>query len=274
MTSKNHHNLQCDFSEDLVSYLYGEIDSSEKNAFEKHLDKCASCDEELAAFGYIRASVRDWRVESFDLLETPKVKISFNNEHQTAETLISSNPSKSWIESIREIFSISPVWATSAIAILVLVLFSAVFMLNSSGSNELSATQPENKIEEKEIVLPKSETASTDNFNQNKVIKIEENSQHKTSDKSVASEKNPVENRNDNSSSRKLVVRSEVKLPKNNKTKKPVESAIAGNDRNKNNIKNSDNLNLRDAPKLSNLVEEDDDDALSLADLFDEVGSR
>jgi hypothetical protein len=46
--------------EDLVSYLYGDLEGAAKLAFERHLRDCAECRDELAAMRRVRADLLTW----------------------------------------------------------------------------------------------------------------------------------------------------------------------------------------------------------------------
>ncbi|MDQ3917956.1 MAG: zf-HC2 domain-containing protein, partial [Acidobacteriota bacterium] len=54
----------CGRGEELVAYLYGEAAPDEAEAFGRHLNDCAACREELAAFGGVREAVGAWRAEA------------------------------------------------------------------------------------------------------------------------------------------------------------------------------------------------------------------
>ena len=63
----------CERAEELVAYLYGEAAPDEAKAFRRHLNACAVCREELAAFGAVREAVGEWRAEV--LRTTPALDI-------------------------------------------------------------------------------------------------------------------------------------------------------------------------------------------------------
>src|SRR5262245_64709425 len=51
--------LECKhIDEKLLDFLYAELDTSEKQAFEAHVDGCARCRAELDAFGRVRHAAR------------------------------------------------------------------------------------------------------------------------------------------------------------------------------------------------------------------------
>ena len=44
-------------------YLYGELSKEQKKAFDKHLDACDLCRQELRAFQSVKNRLDDWRIE-------------------------------------------------------------------------------------------------------------------------------------------------------------------------------------------------------------------
>lgn len=64
MNNKDRFNApeDCGCKEDLVAYLYDEANSTERASFERHLDDCGSCRNELTAFGRVRDELSAWQV--------------------------------------------------------------------------------------------------------------------------------------------------------------------------------------------------------------------
>jgi anti-sigma factor RsiW len=52
----------CGRKEDLVTYLYGETNAEERLSFDRHLNDCAACRDELTTFGRVRDDLRAWQV--------------------------------------------------------------------------------------------------------------------------------------------------------------------------------------------------------------------
>ena len=46
--------------DDLVSYLYDDLDGASRLSFERHLRGCAGCRDELAAMRAVRADLLTW----------------------------------------------------------------------------------------------------------------------------------------------------------------------------------------------------------------------
>jgi Putative zinc-finger len=96
----------CNQVEQLMTYLYGEASPQEAKAFETHLEACAHCREDLAAFGDLRRSLETWEVEL-----SPRVNVTVE---------------RSPLDVLRELISLTPAWlrfagAAAASAAIVLV---------------------------------------------------------------------------------------------------------------------------------------------------------
>ncbi|CAN5721797.1 hypothetical protein BH18ACI4_BH18ACI4_12440 [soil metagenome] len=111
----------CERGNDLIAFLYGEIDERSARDFEEHLLNCAECESERGAFKQIRSSVIAWRQESLG----------------ATATLVAASPAfdrpsdpgqPSAIAAIREFFKLSPLWMKGAVAF-ASVLFCVVFVL-------------------------------------------------------------------------------------------------------------------------------------------------
>jgi hypothetical protein len=100
----------CDMHELLVTYLYGETTPEDNLRFESHVLECASCSQELSAFEGVRQSLQQWQ---FD--EAPYV-------HMVA----ASQPHKSVLALLKELFTILPVWAKGLGAVAAAMLVLAV----------------------------------------------------------------------------------------------------------------------------------------------------
>jgi anti-sigma factor RsiW len=85
---------ECGRKEDLVTYLYGEAKASDRLSFERHLDGCASCRNELTAFGRVRDDLSAWQVAA-----PPRAEIVLR---------------RSRIEALRELIGMFPAWVRGA----------------------------------------------------------------------------------------------------------------------------------------------------------------
>lgn len=130
----------CGRAEDLVGFLYGELNDADSKAFSSHLEECAWCGSELKAFGDLRQSVIAWRNESLNPLSTPR---SVNVPVQ----------GRSAVGAIREFFNLSPVWmkATVGFASVLFCIFAVLAVSGLRQSSSLIVTNAENRPSAAEI---------------------------------------------------------------------------------------------------------------------------
>lgn len=107
----------CERGNDLVSFLYQELEGLELRDFQQHLSGCSSCSKELASFQEIRSGVVAWRQESLGMNTLPA----------RAPFIDFAKPSA--IAAIRQFFALSPVWLKGAVAFASLLLFAVVISL-------------------------------------------------------------------------------------------------------------------------------------------------
>lgn len=102
---------KCDFSSDVVPYIYGEMSATGMFAFESHLPECERCTGELADVSFARYEVYDWKKLEFDPLPTPRM-LPF-------EDAVPAVVGGSWLDGLRAAFSgwLVPSSAFAAIAI-------------------------------------------------------------------------------------------------------------------------------------------------------------
>ena len=101
--------LTCGRENDLIGFLYGELNEVDAIAFQRHLNDCATCNAELADFGEVRESVVAWRNESLGSVAFPaQVMASSHNEAPP------TTPSA--MAALREFFNLSPLWMKGAVA--------------------------------------------------------------------------------------------------------------------------------------------------------------
>lgn len=70
--------FSCRFGETLIAVLYDEASEIEQRDFADHLNQCAACSSEVAAFGLTRAAITDWRNAEFASLVTPEITLPKN----------------------------------------------------------------------------------------------------------------------------------------------------------------------------------------------------
>jgi anti-sigma factor RsiW len=110
----------CEHSDDLILFLYGEANDHEAAQFEKHLQVCAHCQNEISSFGQIRESIGIWKDAALGAFVEPQV--------------IPPIKQKSALAALRSFFDLSPLWMKSAIGFAtVLVCLSLALLLTKSG---------------------------------------------------------------------------------------------------------------------------------------------
>ena len=102
--------LICGRENELISFLYGELNEVEATAFQRHLTACAACNTELAGFGEVRESVVAWRNESLG-------RVTFTAPIETPRATPSA------VAALREFFNLSPLWMKSAVAFAAVLFF-------------------------------------------------------------------------------------------------------------------------------------------------------
>jgi anti-sigma factor RsiW len=124
----------CAKAKELVAYLYHEASEREAKEFESHMQACASCEAELAAFGHVRSSIADWRNQALGSVE---FRASADRVTPATELRKASPPRRaSAMTALREFFALSPVWlraatALASLAICALVVWAAVRTLEA-----------------------------------------------------------------------------------------------------------------------------------------------
>ena len=99
--------LVCGRENDLIGFLYGELNEVETIAFQRHLRECPACNAELADFGEVRESVVAWRNESLGAVALPA---------QVTTTTKTPRATPSAVAALREFFNLSPLWMKGAVA--------------------------------------------------------------------------------------------------------------------------------------------------------------
>ncbi len=91
----------CERADDLVGFLYGELTDWEARKFERHMQDCAACTTEYAAFGQLRESIVAWRNEA----------LGPGAGRVLTSTVLPIQPRPpSALAALREFFNLSPLW--------------------------------------------------------------------------------------------------------------------------------------------------------------------
>jgi hypothetical protein len=110
----------CGRENDLIAFLYGELDPGESSMFRSHVQECRSCATELQEFTGIRDSVVAWRNEALVGVTTTTV--------QAPIVLSSAVRKPGALAALREFFTLSPLWMKGAVvfASLLFCLFAVL----------------------------------------------------------------------------------------------------------------------------------------------------
>jgi anti-sigma factor RsiW len=77
MLNKNDHNSSCSRGEEVISYIYREMSTADARRFESHLQGCSECVAELAALSEPHLAVYEWRTGEFDHLSLPLINVQY-----------------------------------------------------------------------------------------------------------------------------------------------------------------------------------------------------
>ena len=112
----------CGRADEIVSYIYGEIDGTPRTEFENHLRDCVICTDEFAMISDARFSVFEWHKEVFAELPTPQFSIPRVVEPRRSTGVVSS---------LVAALSGSG-WAAPAVAVVLLSIALGSYYLTSS----------------------------------------------------------------------------------------------------------------------------------------------
>jgi anti-sigma factor RsiW len=97
----------CGRENDLVAFLYGELDDVEQKSFKSHMHACQSCQAQTGEFRSIRESVAAWRDESLGRAQVTAAP--------QLEPLNQRKPSG--LAALRAFFDLSPLWMKGAVGL-------------------------------------------------------------------------------------------------------------------------------------------------------------
>lgn len=116
----------CARANDLVAFLYDEVNEYEARDFELHLQNCSECKSEFLGFRQIRQSVVAWRDESLSVI--PSSVVGSNTLAVSAGFRPVPQKNRSAVAAVREFFALSPLWMKGGLAF-ASVLFCVVAFL-------------------------------------------------------------------------------------------------------------------------------------------------
>lgn len=126
----------CEFAEEIVSYLYDELAVSERSKFETHLAGCSICTDEFAGLSNARFSVFEWQREEFAPLATPRFEIP----HKASSVKAIEPANEGWLAGLRATLFGWPGLAGAA-AVLITV-GAAFFAINYRGHTTTADVRP------------------------------------------------------------------------------------------------------------------------------------
>jgi len=165
MTERNNAS-GCDHANELVTFLYNEVNEAEARAFKLHMQNCSDCKAELVGLNDIRQSVGAWRDECLGVNSSSIVDRNVVEVSKAAPFIPQKD--RSAIAALQQFFAFSPLWmkGAAAFASLLFCVAAAVslsHLLEKSQptmvANEKLYTEKElqAKIEERMQSLPKLE---------------------------------------------------------------------------------------------------------------------
>jgi cytoskeletal protein RodZ len=257
MNSSNHNS--CNFSDLLVSYLYGEIGEQEKSRFESHVLNCSVCADEISAFGCVRSSVRNWRETEFAALPTPVFQLPTETE-KTILSTETTTASRSRLADLRELFSLSPALTGAATACAALAICAGLFYVAfSSLPNENNVAGTNKNVSVASVPAP-----TVDDKNSTSAAGTKDEQPDDTPKPEIRKDKKQNQQKSVPATEKAVVTDSaDVKTVRTNVAPKPA---------------NKENpANVKKTPKQSDIeftTREEEDKSLRLADLFDEVSLK
>src|SRR6185369_16533656 len=128
----------CERAEDLVAFLYHEMDEREVREFRLHLQQCKQCRDEVASFAVVRESITALRDEALaGFVSTP----------------VMTQTRKSAISALRQFFDLSPLWlkGATAFAMIAFVVLAAVAIVKLRTSNVHTPVNADAKYTQQDV---------------------------------------------------------------------------------------------------------------------------
>ncbi len=245
----NNYNKSCEFSSEIVAYMYGEIDGPQRDIFDEHLAGCDICTAELAGVSAARLSVMEWRAAEFDALPTPTVAIPYPRPEN--ETGIG------WLAAIRGFFAASPGWAATAAVVPISILCLGIVLYTFDLVGPVDVAQGNSAA--KEPVANRPALKNSGETISNKTLEV------------AASKKQTDNELQDATATSKAGDLTPPAAPKaikvSDKNIRPQRNTNTGDPSVKTPKRNESPAPGRNAPRLNDF-EDEEDDSLRLTDLF------
>ncbi len=122
----------CGPGDAIVGYIYNELSSAQRLAFEDHLLDCTTCTDEFAAIADSRYAVYEWQKIEFEPMQTPRFVIPY------------AKAKVSWLDAIKSVFATGPRLATAgAFGLLIAAFGFAAIILSDNSPVVVSQTAVE-----------------------------------------------------------------------------------------------------------------------------------
>lgn len=140
--------LDCGRKDDLIGFLYDELDEAERFEFVKHTQTCAECKLELSSLSDTRSEVVSWRDATLGALTPVAVQPALDRVIDRRRSALAA---------LRGFFDLSPLWMKGAVAFTSL-LFCVLAVL--------VVTQLRSKPEQVVMNSPNNSAVSTKEINE------------------------------------------------------------------------------------------------------------
>ena len=110
----------CHRAEDLVSFLYGESSEADTLDFGRHLQQCDACRAEFGVFNQVHDSIQLWRNEALGASFSAS-EVAYQTTPDSPQ-VVRHERKLSAMATLREFFSVSPLWLRGATAFAALLL--------------------------------------------------------------------------------------------------------------------------------------------------------
>lgn len=259
----SNHDFSCGYGEQTLDYLYGEIERTEKIKYEAHLENCPNCADELAGFGFVRASITDWKTASFSNLKTPILDTGFIKSADGKSIADASNKTSGWFEGFRKVFSFNAGFAAAALAVTVFCVGIVWFAPNFSGSKNYDVAGNADNINS-------LKTAASPTIEVNPAVRKEAATSKETKSKAESenaefSKQLPKENKTAFTESAVKISSDASNSTADNLIRRPKTSGE--------NPKKSPPAQKKKVPNLND-SEDEEDETIRLADLFAELDTK
>lgn len=235
----NNGNKGCEFNDEIVSYIYDEMDPAGRSRFESHLASCTACTDEFAGISNARFSVFEWHKEEFAPLATPEIVIPYAPKASANKAEATSG----FFAGLQELlaFARSPLAIGGAFAAVLVIGFLAFNFMDRRSEQTIASNAAENPVSSP-IVEP--------------LRKVEQPTRNEITTAETATHDNEIK---------------PLKAAVHETRSRSAPAASLKMRRMGNDVASGSSGRTRKAPSLSEL-NDDDDDTLRLSDMFDEIG--